>query len=186
MERALPVEAPASALRVHPVRRSGTVCPASRQRPQRRWPGICPEGLCRRDTRPRRGLRSSDGDFALTPPLPFRRSSICRRPRAGMTRSASRAIPSCTIRIGWLIKRRPGRSSRASLLSSTACADRLSRRLPHDRDCRSRSVGTLRRRRKRGDRCRPTPRSSPRCTADGALRRHGIGQHARRIGNPLS
>ena len=26
-----------------------------------------------------------------------------------MTRSASRAIPSCTIRIGWLIKRRPGR-----------------------------------------------------------------------------
>ena len=109
VERALPVEAPASALRVHPVRRSGTVCPASRQRPQRRWPGICPEGLCRRDTRPRRGLRSSDGDFALTPPLPFRRSSICRRPRAGMTRSASRAIPSCTIRIGWLIKRRPGR-----------------------------------------------------------------------------
>ena len=76
-----------------------------------RWPGICPEGLCRRDTRPRCGLRSSDGDFALTPPLPFRRSSICWRPRAGMTRSASRAIPSCTIRIGWLIKRRPDNRS---------------------------------------------------------------------------
>jgi len=41
-------------------------------------------------------LRSSDGDFALTPPLPFWRSSICRRPRAGITRSASMAIPICT------------------------------------------------------------------------------------------
>ena len=46
------------------------------------------------------------------------------------------------------------------LLSSTAYAGRLSRRLPHDLDCRSRSVGTLRSRRKRGDRCRPGPRSS--------------------------
>jgi len=46
----------------------------------------------------------------------------------------------------------PGRSSRASLLSSTACAGRLSRLLPHDRDCRSRIVGTLRCRRKRCDR----------------------------------
>ena len=37
------------------------------------------------------------------------------------------------------------------MLSSTACAGRLSRLLPHDRACRGRIVGALRRRRKRGD-----------------------------------
>ena len=96
VERPLPLEVPAPAVRVQPVRRPGEMRSAARQRPQRRRLGGRPA--------PGAGAVFQDGTpLDHAPALP-RRCRI-RHPGAvrsaggrglGLRRSASRATPSCT------------------------------------------------------------------------------------------
>ncbi len=86
LERPLRLHLLPPAVRVQPVRRSGTLCAASRQRPQRRR-------LARRAGAGRRAL-SGQGDAPLLPGRcrlrQSRRSTSSWKPRATSTRSGSR------------------------------------------------------------------------------------------------
>ena len=96
VERALPVQVPAPAVRVQPVRRSRTVYAAARQRAQRRWLGRCAaSGVVEVFIR-RAAIDHTPEVPGPMRPSPSRRCSICWRPRAGTTPSASRATRSCT------------------------------------------------------------------------------------------
>ena len=105
LERPLRLHLLPSAVRVQPVRRSGTLRAASRQRPQRRRLGR----RARSRSWPATGARSRASISAPTRPSPIPRSTSSWKPSGSNTRSGCRPTGSCRSRIGYLLKRPVGR-----------------------------------------------------------------------------